>query len=98
MAGRAGVHRGFTSRSDLRITCTMHVEVFDLNAIRPPTLKLCLMPYVSSLFRYCALTFNAHKVHYDRDVEGHPDLVIHGTLSAMLLVELTPSAGKESGK
>ncbi len=44
------------------------------------------------LFRFSALTFNAHRIHYDRDyaatVEGYPGLVVHGPLTAMLLVKL----------
>ncbi|WP_316013904.1 MaoC family dehydratase N-terminal domain-containing protein [Roseobacter sp. HKCCA0434] len=41
------------------------------------------------LFRYSALTFNGHRIHYDRDyaraVEGYPDLVVHGPILAQLL-------------
>lgn len=44
------------------------------------------------LFRYSALTFNGHRIHYDRryatTVEGYPGLVVHGPLIATLLVEL----------
>jgi 3-methylfumaryl-CoA hydratase len=44
------------------------------------------------LFRYSALTFNGHRIHYDRDyardVEGHAGLVVHGPLIAMLLMDL----------
>ncbi|KAA8605624.1 protein dehydratase [Salipiger aestuarii] len=42
------------------------------------------------LFRYSALTFNGHRIHYDRsyatDVEGYPGLIVHGPLQATLLV------------
>lgn len=42
------------------------------------------------LFRYSALTFNGHRIHYDvdycRTVEGYPGLVVHGPLIATLLV------------
>ncbi|MDF7774786.1 MaoC family dehydratase N-terminal domain-containing protein [Sphingomonas sp. AOB5] len=45
-----------------------------------------------ALFRYSALTFNGHRIHYDRDyardVEGYPGLVVHGPLSATLLMDL----------
>jgi 3-methylfumaryl-CoA hydratase len=45
----------------------------------------------TELFRYSALTFNAHRIHYDRDyatgVEGYPGLVVHGPLIATLLVD-----------
>lgn len=44
------------------------------------------------LFRFSAITFNAHRIHYDRpyatDVEGYPGLVVHGPLTAILLMEL----------
>jgi len=44
------------------------------------------------LFRYSALTFNAHRIHYDlgyvATVEGYPGLVVHGPLIATLLVDL----------
>ena len=43
------------------------------------------------LFRYSALTFNAHRIHYDesysRQDEGYPDLVVHGPLQATLLCQ-----------
>ena len=45
-----------------------------------------------SLFRYSALTFNGHRIHYDRDYatgeEGYRDLVVHGPFVATLLAEL----------
>jgi 3-methylfumaryl-CoA hydratase len=44
------------------------------------------------LFRYSALTFNTHRIHYDqayaREAEGYPGLVVQGTLLALLLLEL----------
>ena len=44
------------------------------------------------LFRYSALTFNGHRIHYDRayvtQVEGYPGLIVHGPLIATLLVDL----------
>lgn len=44
------------------------------------------------LFRFSAITFNAHRIHYDRpyatEVEGYPGLVVHGPLTAMLLMDL----------
>jgi len=45
------------------------------------------------LFRYSALTFNGHRIHYDRDyvtkVEGYPGLIFHGPMQAAFIVELT---------
>jgi 3-methylfumaryl-CoA hydratase len=47
------------------------------------------------LFRYSALTFNGHRIHYDRsyciDVESYPGLVVHGPLQATLLLEFAVS-------
>jgi len=45
----------------------------------------------TQLFRFSALTFNAHRIHYDRDysrdVEGYPGLVVHGPYLATLLMD-----------
>ncbi len=44
------------------------------------------------LFRFSAVTWNPHRIHYDRDyvtkVEKYPDLVVHGPFTAVLLLEL----------
>ncbi len=44
------------------------------------------------LFRFSALTFNAHRIHYDHPyatgIEGYPGLLVHGPLTAMLLADL----------
>ncbi|TWO73356.1 acyl-CoA dehydrogenase [Caenimonas sedimenti] len=51
-----------------------------------------LTPDEVLLFRYSALTFNGHRIHYDRsyvtEVEGYPGLVVHGPLIATLLLDL----------
>jgi 3-methylfumaryl-CoA hydratase len=43
------------------------------------------------LFRFSALTFNSHRIHYDRpwamDQEGYPGLVVHGPLTSTLLID-----------
>lgn len=48
-------------------------------------------PTTSLLFRYSALTFNSHRIHYDREYttreEGYPGLVVHGPLLATLLMD-----------
>ncbi|MCR4265293.1 MaoC family dehydratase N-terminal domain-containing protein [Nitratireductor sp. ZSWI3] len=50
------------------------------------------------LLRYSAVTFNGHRIHYDRDycrnVEGYPGLIVHGPLQATLLLHL---ARQENG-
>jgi 3-methylfumaryl-CoA hydratase len=54
-----------------------------------------LVPDPVLLFRYSALTFNGHRIHYDRsyatEVEGYPGLVVHGPLIATLLMQLARS-------
>ncbi|MBK5934551.1 acyl dehydratase [Rhodovulum imhoffii] len=49
------------------------------------------------LFRYSALTFNGHRIHYDRDyardVEGYDGLVVHGPLLAQMLMLMAAEAG-----
>ena len=51
-----------------------------------------IVPDPVFLFRYSALTFNSHRIHYDRpyvtEVEGYPGLIVHGPLIATLLVDL----------
>jgi len=51
-----------------------------------------IVPDPVLLFRYSALTFNGHRIHYDRPyvtgVEGYPGLIVHGPLIATLLVDL----------
>jgi len=55
-----------------------------------------LQPDSRLLFRFSALTFNAHRIHYDRGyamtVEGYPGLVVHGPLTAALLLQLVRHA------
>jgi 3-methylfumaryl-CoA hydratase len=49
-------------------------------------------PDATLLFRFSAVTFNSHRIHYDREyavhAEGYPGLVVHGPLIAMLLMDL----------
>ncbi len=51
-----------------------------------------IVPDPVLLFRYSALTFNGHRIHYDRSyceyAEGYPGLVVHGPLTATLLMDL----------
>jgi 3-methylfumaryl-CoA hydratase len=50
------------------------------------------VPQHQELFRYSALTYNGHRIHYDadyaRDVEGYPAVVVHGPLTATRLALL----------
>lgn len=57
-----------------------------------------LVPCERLLFRFSALTFNTHRIHYDapyaKMIEGYPALVVHGPLTATLLLDL---AAREIG-
>jgi 3-methylfumaryl-CoA hydratase len=57
-----------------------------------PHWQRSLVPDEVLLFRYSALTFNGHRIHYDRrhvtQTEGYPGLVVHGPLIATLLLDL----------
>ena len=52
-----------------------------------------LVPDEAMLFRYSALIFNAHRIHYDIDYcrreEGYPGLVVHGPLQTTLLLDIS---------
>jgi len=58
-----------------------------------------IVPGTALLFRYSALTFNSHRIHYDlpyaTNDEGYPGLVVHGPLLASLLLDL---ADRELGR
>ena len=53
------------------------------------------------LFRFSALTYNAHRIHYDRDycrdVEGYPGLLTHGPLQALAMAEAARTGGRATG-
>jgi len=58
----------------------------------PGPWRIQIVPDPVLLFRFSALTYNAHRIHYDAGyatgVEGHPGLVVHGPLLALLCLEL----------
>jgi 3-methylfumaryl-CoA hydratase len=66
----------------------------------PATLRSSLTPDPVLLFRYSALTFNAHRIHYDHvyatEAEAYSGLVVHGPLQATLLLNLAANALKTS--
>jgi hydroxyacyl-ACP dehydratase HTD2-like protein with hotdog domain len=71
-------------------------------AKEPPTFTHTLLPTPTLLFRYSALTFNAHAIHLDplycREVEGHRNLLFHGPLSFTLLVAMLENHIKKTGR
>lgn len=64
------------------------------------TLSLNITPDSTLLFRYSALTFNGHRIHYDHNYatqkEGYPGLVVHGPLMATLLMNLAQASRPDS--
>lgn len=65
-------------------------------ALTEDTPRLMLDVDEKMLFRFSAVTYNAHRIHYDRtwcEREGYPGLVIHGPLMAMLVTELARRNG-----
>lgn len=56
-----------------------------------------IVPSPILLFRYSALTFNGHRIHYDltyaRDVEFYPGLIVHGPMQATMLIQFAETLG-----
>ncbi|MEW5420891.1 MaoC family dehydratase N-terminal domain-containing protein [Amorphus sp. 3PC139-8] len=100
-SGRSGqlvfvtvTHENFVGQR-LAITDIQHLVYKDLTAAPPAPERTTAAPdaLVADpvlLFRYSAITFNGHRIHYDRDYavneEGYPRLVVHGPLQATLLM------------
>ena len=85
------VYRASGSRLDLRAGTLQ-----DPPAVPPREPHLRLTADEALLFRFSALTYNAHRIHYDHNWagrEGYPDLVVHGPLQALLMGELIRRAG-----
>ena len=65
--------------------------------VRPADGEWAIEVSPSLLFRFSALTYNAHRIHYDRDyarqVEGYPGLLTHGPLQALAMAEAARTAG-----
>lgn len=66
-------------------------------AVRPAEGNWAIEVSPTLLFRFSALTYNAHRIHYDRDyatqVEGYPGLVVHGPLQALAMAEAARAKG-----
>ncbi|KAA8572448.1 hypothetical protein EYC84_003068 [Monilinia fructicola] len=66
-----------------------------LRPTRKPDFDVRITPSQSLLFRFSALTFNAHAIHLDpqycREVEGHKDLLLHGPLSLVFMISVLRS-------
>ena len=65
------------------------------------TISHVITPTAALLFRFSALTFNAHRIHLDKqycsEIEGHRNLLVHGPLTVVLMLELlTRHLGREA--
>jgi len=62
------------------------------SSVPRPQWRRTITPDPVTLFRYSALTFNGHRIHYDRsyatEVEGYPGLVLHGPFIGYSLIDL----------
>lgn len=81
-------------RDDLRKNTTdkmFHNPKF-ITPSEAPDFSHTLIPSAALLFRFSALTFNAHAIHLDKhycqEIEGHRNLLVHGPLTVILMVEL----------
>jgi 3-methylfumaryl-CoA hydratase len=70
--------------------------------VRPADGEWAIEVSPTLLFRFSALTYNAHRIHYDRDyarhVEGYPGLLTHGPLQALAMTEAARMAGWGEGQ
>ncbi|KAL3425721.1 hypothetical protein PVAG01_02512 [Phlyctema vagabunda] len=66
-----------------------------VRALHEPDYSVSLTPSQALLFRFSALTFNAHRIHLDpqyaREVEGHRGLLVHGPLTLVLMLSVLNS-------
>lgn len=67
-------------------------QPIDLPPVPEGAWSRVVTPDTRLLFRFSALTFNAHRIHYDRPYamseEGYPGLIVHGPLTAVMLMDL----------
>lgn len=79
-----------TDENDL-VFRTRSSDAVTAGETRQAAVTRIITPDPTLLFRYSALTFNGHRIHYDRDyttkTEGYPGLLVHGPLLATLLVD-----------
>ena len=86
------VYRAAAVASDIAPTPLVPLLVPPLAAPTTSQWQRTIRPDDVLLFRYSALTFNGHRIHYDRryvtQIEGYPGLIVHGPLIATLLLDL----------
>ncbi|KAJ2163120.1 hypothetical protein GGF46_000049 [Coemansia sp. RSA 552] len=90
MHNRRGI--SVVERRDLAYMKPVDLQRKIVRPNRQPDFSHELTPTEILLFRYSALTWNSHRIHYDatytRDIEHHPGLLVHGPLTCTLLLQL----------
>jgi len=91
-----------TSASSSPISSTSSTPLESNTNTKEADISFTYTPTSPLLFRYSALTFNAHKIHYDHPHtlthEQQRTLLVHGPLTATLLIELAVQAGLNKNK
>ena len=79
------------------------MRIYKTRSVRPPSsphYSHTLTPTAGLLFRFSALSYNAHRIHLDKDycqrVEGHRNLLVHGPLTLILMLEMLAGHVSES--
>lgn len=85
----------FLRNDAFRVSVSADASHAPTKSIKPhhqPDISHTLVPTAALLFRFSALTFNAHAIHLDkgycREAESHRNLLVHGPLSLILMIEL----------
>ena len=96
----ADIERRYSVGGELAVTSIWHDVFLGASVARPPRTaddadwshSETLTPDARQLFRFSAITFNTHRVHYDRawavEVEGLDDLLVHGPLTRVLMLDV----------
>jgi 3-methylfumaryl-CoA hydratase len=95
-------HQDIVYREAVSPACQPPTPRGDGSVVRPAAGDWAIEVSPTLLFRFSALTYNAHRIHYDRDyakdVEGYPGLLVHGPLQALAMTEAARMTGCGSGQ
>lgn len=83
------------TKTEEELKQSLEAEPRIIRAPYEPDFQQALTPTAHLLFRFSALTFNAHRIHLDRqyarEVEGHRNLLVHGPLTQVLMLQVLKS-------
>lgn len=93
------VYNPFARPVDYHVCMMQSADTEQRSALHTPEFSVTLSPPPSLLFRFSALTFNAHAIHidrsYSRDVEKHRNLLVHGPLTLVMMLSVLQSQLKD---